>query len=192
MAFIVIYDANVLYPNTLRDLLIRIAQQPHLVQAKWTDQIIDETLSALQKNRPDITEKKAVRLRELINGAVRDCLVTGYQPLIEALDLPDPGDRHVLAAAIKANAQLILTRNLKDFPPKTLAQWDIRPKSPDNFVRDVMDFDSQAVWACVQQIVDSRTRRPVTVDDVLGELQRDGLVASATALRSGPGAPPGT
>jgi predicted nucleic acid-binding protein len=77
MAFIVIYDANVLYPNTLRDLLIRIAQQPHLVQAKWTDEI---------------------------------------------LDLPDPGDRHVLAAAIKVNAQLIVTRNRKDFPPKKLAQ----------------------------------------------------------------------
>jgi predicted nucleic acid-binding protein len=190
MAFIVIYDANVLYPNTLRDLLIRIAQQPHLVQAKWTDQIIDEMLRALQKNRPDITEEKAARLRELINGAVRDCLVTGYQPLIEALDLPDPDDRHVLAAAIKVNAQLIVTRNLKDFPSKTLAHWDIRPKSPDNFVRDVMDFDSQAVWACVQQIVDSRTKRPVTIDDVLGELQRDGLVASTAALRSGPGVPP--
>jgi hypothetical protein len=53
MAFIVIYDANVLYPNTLRDLSIRIAQQPHLVQAKWTDQIIGETLGALQKNRPE-------------------------------------------------------------------------------------------------------------------------------------------
>src|ERR1700729_3186949 len=135
MAFVVIYDANVLYPNTLRDLLIRIAQQPHLVQAKWTDQIIDETLRALQKNRPDITQEKAARL---------------------------------------------------------LAQWDIRPKSPDNFVRDVMDFDSQAVWACVQQIVDSRIKRPVTIDDVLGELQRDGLVASAAALRSGPGAAPGS
>jgi hypothetical protein len=123
---------------------------------------------------------------------VRDCLVTGYQPLIEALDLPDPDDRRVLAAAIKVNAQLIVTRNLKDFPSKMLAQWDIRSKSPDNFVRDVMDFDPQAVWACVQQIVDSRTRRPVTVDDVLGELQRDGLVSSMAALRSGPGTPPGT
>ena len=58
MAFIVVYDANVLYPNTLRDLLIRIAQQPHLVQAKWSDQIIDETLRALQKNRPDITRRR--------------------------------------------------------------------------------------------------------------------------------------
>jgi hypothetical protein len=58
MPFIVVYDANVLYPNTLRDLLIRIAQQPHLVQAKWTDKILDEMLGALRKNLPDITEEK--------------------------------------------------------------------------------------------------------------------------------------
>jgi hypothetical protein len=143
MAFIVIYDANALYPNTLRDLLIRIAQQPHLVQAKWTNDILDEMLRALQRNRSDITEEKASGLRGLINESVRDCLVTGHRPLIDALELPDPGDRHVLAAVIKAGAQLIVTRNLKDFPPKTLAQWDIRPKSPDHFVRDVIDLDPQ-------------------------------------------------
>ena len=58
MAFIVVYDANVLYPNTLRDLLIRIAQLPHLVQAKWTDKILDEVLNALRKNLPDISEER--------------------------------------------------------------------------------------------------------------------------------------
>ena len=63
MAFIVVYDANVLYPNTLRDLLIRIAQLPHIVQAKWTDEILDEMLRALRKNLPDISEEKADRLR---------------------------------------------------------------------------------------------------------------------------------
>jgi predicted nucleic acid-binding protein len=183
MAFIVVYDANVLYPNTLRDLLIRIAQQPHLVQAKWTRDILSEMSRALRRNRPDITEEKASRLGELMNSAVQDCLVDNYQPLIAALDLPDPDDRHVLAAAIAVSAQVIVTRNRKDFPAKTLAQWNIRPKSPDDFVRDVIDLDPQAVWACVQQIVDSRTKRPVTVDDVLGELQRDGLVASTAALR---------
>ena len=183
MAFIVIYDANVLYPNTLRDLLIRIAQLPHIVQAKWTDEILDEMLEALRKNLPDISEEKASRLRELVNAAVRDCLVLGYEPLIEVLDLPDPDDRHVLAAAIKVNAQLIVTRDRKDFPAEKLAPWGIKAKSPDDFVRDVMGIDSQAVWACVQQIVDSRTRRPVTVEDVLGELERDGLVASAAAMR---------
>jgi predicted nucleic acid-binding protein len=183
MAFIVIYDANVLYPNTLRDLLIRIAQLPHIVQAKWTDEILDEMLEALRKNLPDISAEQASRLRERMNAAVRDCLVLGYEPLIEVLDLPDPDDRHVLAAAVKVNAQLIVTWNRKHFPQEKLARWGVRAKSPDDFVRDTMGIDSQAVWACVQQIVDSRTRRPVTAEDVLGELERDGLVASVAAMR---------
>jgi predicted nucleic acid-binding protein len=183
MAFIVIYDANVLYPNTLRDLLIRIAQLPHLVQAKWTDKILDEMLEALRKNRPDISEEKADRLHGLMNAAVRDCLVVGYEPLIETLDLPDPDDRHVLAAAIRVNAQVIVTRNLKHFPRERLAPWGVKAKSPDDFVRDQIGLDPQAVWACVQQIVDSRTRHPVTTDDVLNELERDGLVGSAAILR---------
>jgi hypothetical protein len=80
MAFIAIYDANALYPNTLRDLLIRIGQLPHILQAKWTDKILDEMLGALTKNRPDISEEKASRLRERMNAAVRDCLVLGYEP----------------------------------------------------------------------------------------------------------------
>ena len=67
MAFIAVYDANVLYPNTLRDLLIRMAQLPHLVQAKWTDEILDEMLRALRKNLPDISDEKASILRERMN-----------------------------------------------------------------------------------------------------------------------------
>jgi hypothetical protein len=184
MAFIVIYDADVLYPNTLRDLLIRIAQLPHLVQAKWTDRILDEVVRALQKNRPDISDEKASRLRELMNAAVRDCLVTNYEALIPSLELPDPNDRHVLAAAIKIGAQVIVTRNLKDFPKDKLDLWDIKAKSPDVFVRDQIGIDPNAVWACVQQIVDSRTRQPVTADDVLRELARSGLVGSVAALQA--------
>jgi len=78
MAFIVVYDANVLYPNTLRDLLIRISQAG-LVQAKWTNEILDEMLRALSKTRPDIPPDKLDRLRQLMNEAVRDCLVSGYE-----------------------------------------------------------------------------------------------------------------
>jgi hypothetical protein len=74
MAFTVIYDANVLYPNSLRDLLIRIAQAG-LVQAKWTSEILDETLGSLRRNRPDITQDKISRLRDLMNAAVRDCWI---------------------------------------------------------------------------------------------------------------------
>lgn len=183
MAFIAVYDADVLYPNTLRDLLIRIAQLPHLVQAKWTHEILEEVAMALRKNHPDISAEKTDRLRERMNAAVRDCLVSGYEPLIAALELPDPDDRHVLAAAIKAKAQIIVTKNLRDFPAERLGPWNLKAKSPDSFVRDQIDIDRQAVWACVQQIVDSRTRNPVTIEDVLKQLERDGLVGSVTVLR---------
>lgn len=101
MTFTVVYDANVLYPNTLRDLLIRIAQSG-TVQAKWTNAILDEMLAALRRNRPDIPAEK----------------------------LPDPDDRHVLAAAIKAGAQVIVTRNLKDFPSPTFSRGTSRPNHP--------------------------------------------------------------
>ena len=81
MSFVVLYDANVLYPSTLRDLLIRVAQAG-LVQAKWTDQILDEVFRNLATNRPDLDPQRLVRTRDLMNRAVRDCLVTGYEPLV--------------------------------------------------------------------------------------------------------------
>ena len=184
MAFIVVYDANVLYPNTLRDLLIRISQAG-LVQAKWTDEILNEMLRALSRNRPDIPSDKFDRLRQLMNEAVRDCLVSEYEPLIEGLKLPDPADRHVLAAAIKAGAQVIVTNNLKHFPAADLSHWNVEAKSPDDFVLDQVGIDGRAVTACVQQIADSRTRPAQDIEDVLSQLERDGLVESIAALRAG-------
>jgi hypothetical protein len=156
-----------------------------MVQAKWTDEILDEMLQALSRNRQDILSGKLDRLRQLMNGAVRDCLVSGYESLIEGLKLPDPGDRHVLAAAIKAGAQVIVTSNLKHFPVADLRQWDVEAKSPDDFVLDQVGIDGRTVAACVQQIADPRTRPPRDVEDVLSQLERDGLVESIAALRTG-------
>jgi hypothetical protein len=120
-----------------------------------------------------------------MNAPVRDCLVTEYQSLIEILELPDPDDRHVLAAAIKVNASSSSRATGRTSRRRNSPNEGIRQKHPDEFVRDVIDLDSQAVWAGVQQIVDSRTRHPVTADDVLDELERDGLVGSAAALCTG-------
>ena len=183
MVFIVVYDANAMYGNTPRDLLIRIARAG-LVQAKWTEDILDEVFGSLARNRPDIAQEKLTRLRELINSAIPDCLVTGYEPLIEGLKLPDPKDRHVLAAAITAGAQVIVTADLKHFPAELLAPWNVEAKSPDDFVLDQISIDDRTVFACVQAIADSRNQRPETVDDVLGQLERAGLVESAAALRT--------
>ncbi len=120
MAFIVVYDASVLYGNSLRDLLIRIAQTG-LVQAKWTHRIIDEALAAVAKNHEDLTEIQVARLKKLMIEAIPDGLVEGHEPLIDGLTaLRDPEDRHVLAAAIKAGAQAIVTSD-KDFTEDALA-----------------------------------------------------------------------
>ncbi len=160
MAFVVVYDACVLYPNTLRDLLIRIAQSG-LCQAKWTDQILDETFKNLQASRPELDESALVRTRELMIRAVRDCLVQGYEALIPVFTLPDPDDRHVLAAAVRAKAQLIVTANLRQ-----------------------IDLDRAAVYGAVQRIADSWKKPPGTINDVLSSLEKCGLVESVAALRA--------
>ncbi|TYK47025.1 PIN domain-containing protein [Actinomadura decatromicini] len=183
MTFVAVYDACVLYGNTQRDLLIRVAQSG-LVQAKWTNAILDEMQENLAANRPDIPPEKLARLRALMNQAVPDILVEGYEPLIEGLKLPDPDDRHVLAAAIKCGAQMIVTSNLRDFPSHVLAPWGVEAKGPDDFVLDQIDFDDRRIWACVQQIVDSRRNPPETLEDVLDALERAGLVESVAALRT--------
>ena len=128
-----LYDASVLYPNTLRDLLIRIGQSG-LVDAKWTDMILDEVLRNLAKNGADIAEDRLARLRTLVNSSIRDVLVTDFEALITTLNLPDPDDRHVLAAAIKSGAQVIVTSSIKDFPQGELSKWNVEAKRPDDFV----------------------------------------------------------
>lgn len=155
--FIVVYDANVLYPNALRDLLIRLAQAD-IVQAKWSDGILDEVFSALRRRTKDktIPDEKLDELRRRMNLAIRDVHVDNYEPLIEALDLPDADDRHVLAVAIQAKAQMIVTFNLKDFPESTLQRFNVEAKHPDTFVLNQLDLNDVKVHACVQQIVDSR------------------------------------
>lgn len=119
--FTVIYDACVLYPQTLRDLLMHLALAD-LFKAKWSAQIHDEWMRNLHASKPDIPFEKLERVRDLMDAHVRDALVIGHEPLIEALSLPDPDDRHVLAAAIKCGAGGIVTTNLKDFPASALRQ----------------------------------------------------------------------
>lgn len=184
MPFVVVYDASVLYPSTLRDLLLRIAQSG-LAQAKWTEQILDEMFAALRRDRPDLEPGKLDRTRSLMTTAVRDWKISNYEDLIESLKLPDPDDRHVLAAAIRARAQVIVTSNLRDFPTDELRKWDIDPKSPDEFVRDQISLDRDVVYAALQQIADSWRVPPGGIDDVLDRLERAGLAVSVADLRAG-------
>ncbi|OMH26702.1 hypothetical protein BKD30_04755 [Tersicoccus phoenicis] len=133
MPAVVVYDANVLYPSTLRDVLIRVGLAG-LAYPKWTDRILDEVFRNLRTNRPDLDPVRLDRTRRLMNDTMRDAMVTSYEHLIDQLDLPDPDDRHVLAAAIHAEAQVIVTRNLRDFPTEKLRLWGVKAQHPDDFL----------------------------------------------------------
>ncbi|TDP93954.1 PIN domain-containing protein [Labedaea rhizosphaerae] len=185
MAFVVLYDANVLYPSTLRDVLIRIAQGG-LVQAKWTDRILDETFSSIKRNHPDIDIAKLDRTRVLMNQAVLDCLVTGYEPLEHAFELPDPDDRHVLAAAVKSQAQVIVTENIRDFPDHVLEPLGIETKTADEFLVDQYWLNEARVVSAIQQVADSWKKPPGIYEDVLDRLAASGLL-EVTELLRGPG-----
>lgn len=181
MAFVAIYDASVLYPGSLRDLLIRLAQTG-LFQARWSEQILDEMVEAITRRQPELRDR-LVRTRQLMNEAVPDCLITGYESLIDCLTLPDPDDRHVLAAAIRGDAQVIVTTNLRDFPANQLDFYDIEAQSPDEFVLNVIDLAPARITAVVQEQARQLSNPPTTVDDLLDRLRAVGLPRSVATIR---------
>jgi predicted nucleic acid-binding protein len=113
--FTALYDAYVLYPAPLRDFLVRLAATG-LFRARWTNRIHAEWIGNLLAQRSDLTRERLERTRDLMNEHILDCLVTNYEDLIEAIQLPDEDDRHVVAAAIRGRADVIVTFNRKDFP----------------------------------------------------------------------------
>ncbi len=181
MAFTVIYDSCVLYPNYLRDLLIRLARTG-IVHACWTERILSEVRDNLHENRC-IDFKKLQRLTDLMTAAVPDCIVTDYEDLEPSVALPDPDDQHVLAAARQAGAQQIVTANLKDFPKAVLAPFDIEAVSPDRFVLNQVGARAGVVAQVVVEAAGDCHAPPLTVAELLYIYSRSGLVRSAAALR---------
>lgn len=116
-----------------------------LFKARWTEEIHSEWIRNVLENRPDLTLEQLTRTKNLMNGNVRDCLVTGYEALISTLELPDPDDRHVLAAAIRSSSSVIVTFNLNDFPAQALAPYCVEAIHPDEFVSQLIDFKKAAV-----------------------------------------------
>jgi predicted nucleic acid-binding protein len=178
----VLYDACVLYPNYLRDLLIQLATTD-LFRAKWTEQIHDEWTRNLLKNRPNITPEQLQGLRQKINQSTPDCLVTDFEYLIPSLNLPDPDDRHVLAAAIVAKSDVIVTLNLKDFPAAILSQHDIIAQHPDDFIADLLDLHPWQVVAALETIQNRFKKPPMSFEDYLAILVKQGLPTSVDSLR---------
>lgn len=181
-SFTALLDASVLYSAPLRDLLLELAVSD-LYRAKWSDEINDEWIDALLSNRSDLTREQLERTRDLMNMHVRDALVEGYEDLIEIIRLPDPDDRHVVAAAIKGRADVVVTANLKDFPAEALDRWDLAAEHPDEFLQHHFHLSPPTFLAAVKRVHLRLKQPPVTTDEYLRTLEGHGLVATVRELR---------
>ena len=180
--FTVVYDACVLYPAPLRSFLMYLAATD-LYHARWSNDIHEEWMQNVVKDHADIPRKQVERIRDLMNLHVRDCLVTGYEPLIGGLTLPDPNDRHVLAAAIRCGADTIVTFNLKDFPEEALKPYGIEAQHPDEFLNCQLDLAPNVVCSAAKKQRDSLKNPPMNVEEYFASLERQGLAQTVSALR---------
>ena len=180
--FTVVYDACVLYPSPLRSFLMYLALTD-LYRARWTNQIHEEWMRNVVADYEDITRPQVERIRDLMNAHVRDCLVTGYESLIDSIQLPDPDDRHVLAAAIRCGANVIVTSNLKDFATDELMKYGIEAQHPDAFVSHLFDLSPSAVCRAARQQRASLKNPPKSVAEFLDALEGQGLASTVASLR---------
>ena len=174
-------DANVLYPAELRSFLMYLALAGTF-QARWSKDVHEEWISNLLANRPDLSRTQLERTRQLMDAHAPGSLVTGFEYRMKGLTLPDPDDRHVLAAAVHSQSGVIITNNLKDFPGRVLQEHKLSAQAPDDFVMTLLTADPDAVRNAAETHRVSLKNPPKTVDEYLSTLALQGLVNTASAL----------
>ena len=177
----VVYDACVLYPAPLRSFLMYLAMTD-LFRARWSNEIHEEWMRNVRKDYPGFDRQQAEKIRDLMNKSVLDCVVTGYEPLIPSLILPDQDDRHVLAAAIHSGAKVIVTFNLKDFPNEVLKPHRIKARHPDDFILSLLETNPATVCHAAKQQRQSLRNPPMSVDEFLASLKRQRLEKTVKEL----------
>jgi hypothetical protein len=180
-SFVALLDACVLYLASLKELLLRLALTD-LFRARWTDRIHDEWVWSFLSRRPDLSRERLQRTRELVDRTVPDCLVTGFEELIESLDLPDPDDGHILAAAIRAQAGVIVTYNIRHLPEDVLDSYEIEAQHPDEFVTHLYELAPGAVCKAVRDQRRALKNPPVLVSELLNTLLALGLATTVAHL----------
>lgn len=182
MSIVGLLDACVIYPAPIRDLLLRLAEA-EVFTPKWTEKIHEEWTRNLLANRSDLDPKRIQRTVNMMNEAFPYSLVEDYESLIPALELPDPADRHVLAAAISGQAKYLVTANIKDFPFKTCSEYQITPIHPDDFIVMLLELAPDLAYESFKQLVKSLKNPPQSIEQVLKTLENCDLPKSVLKLK---------
>jgi predicted nucleic acid-binding protein len=181
--FTALIDACILYPVPVIDLLLILAEK-NLYKPKWTHQIFNEFKSNLLKNRQDLTESQLDKRIAAMNDSFPEANVLYFEKLIEGLSLPDPKDRHVLAAAIRCQADVIITNNLRDFPKHYLQEFDIEAQSADDFIMNAIDLDPELVLQSFNEQVSKLKNPPKSKLEVLESLKKCLLIKTSERIKS--------
>ncbi|WP_455275059.1 PIN domain-containing protein [Rhizobium herbae] len=179
---VAVLDACVLYPFHLRNLLVQAAFDG-LFDAHWSDDIHAEWIRNLAANAPHVTVDRLEVTRDRMKDVLPQANVSGYQSLIPELDLPDPDDRHVLAAAITGKATLIVSWNIKDFPIENLRSHGVACITPDAFLVELYGQFPEALIDSVARARGNLRKSLPSSEDFVGAVERQGLAAFAAILR---------
>lgn len=179
--FKAVLDTNVIFPIVIRDLLFWFAHY-ELYTPKWSATIFDEWKEVM--TRKGLTNDQVIKRTQTANKAFPDALVNNYEQLIDSLELPDAKDRHVLAAAIKSNANVIVTNNLKDFPEDYLNSFGVKAKSADDFLTDIIDLNPEIAIKAFKEMVLNRKNPKMDEFEVLESFRKVGLQDTANYIHA--------
>lgn len=186
--FTALVDACTLADTLRRNLLLTLAEA-EFFRLRWSKEILDETQAAIQKMREakglvDDAAGHGERARRNMEAAFEDAMVSDYEAYIPSCGgLPDPNDTHVVAAALKTQAALIVTENMKDFPASVLAPLNLEAKSADAFLADTFALDPGKAVNAIHRMR-ARFRKPqLTADQLLLEMEARGLIETVDVLK---------
>jgi len=175
-------DTDILFPAGKRDIIIQPAVYD-LYRPKWSIDVFREWMRIDRRLRQDHDPAKVLNTQEQLNAFFFDALITDYEHLISGITLPDPGDRHVVAAAIQGGCDFIVTQNLDDFPADVLNAFGIDVYSPDEFLLLLFEENEDAFLESMRALLDKFRSPPYTLEQYLRMRTRDGLVGIAAELR---------
>jgi predicted nucleic acid-binding protein len=180
-AFTALFDANVLYAVPVTDIVMELASTG-LFRALWSDDIHDEWVCNVAKNRPDLPKAVIERRRANMERALPQARVDGYHGLIAGLVLPDPNDRHVLAAAIVGRADVIVTYDLGDFPARDVERYGIEVQHPDEFLNHQRTLNEALFLQAIKSIRERLTKPRYDAETYIANLRKNHLQVIAGEL----------
>lgn len=180
-SIVAVYDACVVFPPSLRDFLVWLGITG-VCRPRWSNMIHEEWIRSVLAKHPEIEIAQLNRCRNPMDSNLPNALIVGFEHLIPSISLRDQNDRHVVAAAIHAEANFIVTFNLRDFPREALAAHRLVPIHPDAFVVQLLLSDPERVRRAVQRQRASLKRPKKSVEEHLKTLTAVGLPETSSML----------